>query len=130
MPAHTVPSRSSSSDVDKLVVSFRVLRQLAAYPAKEAGKRANPESAVARDEQTVRRGGELLTGRGLPGDSVNAIETKQAEFAAQPEIAIGRLRHREDGANGEPVPGSPRSVPVLTDIQRGTERQNGRSSEQ
>ena len=72
----------------------------------------------------------MLTRRWLPGDTANAIEAKQAEFRAQPEIAIGRLGHREDGADGEPVPGSPRSVPVLADIQRWVQRQNRSRPEQ
>src|SRR5208337_316885 len=102
---------------------LRVLRQFAAIPAHEASKRANPKSAIARDEQAVRSAGEVLTRRWLPGDSVDAIEAIQAEFAAQPEIPVWRLSHREDGADGEPVPGSPRSVPVLADLQRRVQRQ-------
>ena len=52
----------------KLFAKLRVPGQLAAIPADKAGKRANPKSAVARDEQTV-RGGEMLTRRWLPGDA-------------------------------------------------------------
>ena len=110
----------------KEFTKLRVLGQLAAIPAYKASKRANPKSAVARDEQTIRSAGEMLTRRGLPGDSVNAIKAKQAEFAAQPEIPIGRLSHREDGAHGEPVPGGPRGMRVLADIQRRVQRKNGR----
>jgi hypothetical protein len=60
-----------------------VSNQLATIPGHKASKRANPKSAVARDEQAVDvfvR--EMLTRRWLPGDAVNAIEAKQAEFPA------------------------------------------------
>lgn len=72
----------------------------------------------------------MLARRWLPGNTAHAIETKQAEFRAQPNIPIGRLRHREDSSRGKPVPGSPRGMPVLANIQRGIERQEGRSPEQ
>src|SRR5271166_3514508 len=62
--------------------NLRVLGQLAAAPAHEASKGANPKSAVARDEQTVRILGEVLTCRWLPRDTSNAIEAKQAVFRA------------------------------------------------
>ena len=110
MPAHTVPSRSSNSDATNcLELQLRALGQLAAAPGYKAGKRANPESAVARDEQAVDvfvR--EMLTRGWLPGDTANAIEAEQAEFRAEPEIPIGCLGHRVDVAQGEPVPDGPR----------------------
>lgn len=59
----------------------------------------------------------MLTRGWFQGDTVNAIEAKQAEFRAQPKISIGRLRHREDSTWGKPVPGGPREVRVLGDIQ-------------
>ncbi len=34
------------------------------------------------------------------GLTQGAIKAKQAEFRAQPKIAIGRLGHRKDGADG------------------------------
>ena len=64
-------------------IKLRVPGQLAATPGDKAGIRANPESAVARDEQSVKGlVGEMLTRRRLPGDTANAIEAKQAEFPA------------------------------------------------
>ena len=130
MPAHTVPSRSSSSDVTKSFANLRVLGQLVAIPAYKAGKGANPKSAVARDEQTIGLVGEMLTRRWLPGESVNSIEAKQAEFTAEPEIPIGSLGYREDRAHGEPVPGGPRRMPVLAHLQRWVERPSGTRPEQ
>jgi hypothetical protein len=69
-------------------IKLGIARQLAATPGNKAGKRANPKDAVARDEQAKRLIGEILTGRGLPRDTANAIEAEQAEFSSQPEIPI------------------------------------------
>ena len=63
--------------------------QFAATPGCKASKRAKQESAVARYEQAIRLAGETLTRGRLPLDSVNAIETKQAELAAQQQIPSG-----------------------------------------
>ena len=60
----------------EVFANLRVPGQLPAAPAHEARKRSNPESAVARDEQTVRCALEALTRWWLPGDGVNAIEAK------------------------------------------------------
>src|SRR6185369_1690892 len=83
---------------NKLSVKLGIPDQLDAIPAYKAGKGADPKCAVARDEQAVRSIRELLTRRGVPGDKANAIEAEQAEFAAQPQIPVGRLGHREDSA--------------------------------
>src|SRR5208282_2607189 len=51
---------------------------------------ANPKSPIARGEQTrnpARR--EMLIRRRLPGNGSDAVEPKQAEFCAQPEITVG-----------------------------------------
>ena len=60
---------------------------------------------------------EMLTRRWLPGATANAIEAKQAEFCAEPEIPIGRLGHRVDVALEGPILDGPRGMRVLTDVQ-------------
>src|SRR6185295_17136726 len=72
---------------------FRVLRELAIFPACEALRRANPQSSVTRDQQAEDKvRGKLLAHRRLPEDIPHTIVAEQAEFRTQPEIAIGRLR--------------------------------------
>ncbi|MGH9880108.1 MAG: hypothetical protein ACRD6N_01630, partial [Pyrinomonadaceae bacterium] len=72
----------------------------------------------------VRLTGELLTSTRLPEGKANAVEAKQAELPAEPQIPVGRLCHREDGAEIEAVPGGPRGMRVLADLQRRVEREN------
>jgi hypothetical protein len=51
----------------------------------ESAKRANPQTAIACDEQAIDvLIGELLTRRWLPGEKANAIEAKQPEFGPEP----------------------------------------------
>jgi hypothetical protein len=66
----------------KQSIKLGVAGQFAATPGNKAGKRANPKGAIARDEQAKGLVGEILTRRGLPGDTANAIEAEQAEFPA------------------------------------------------
>src|SRR5208337_2602014 len=74
---------------------LRARGQLGTVPTYKAGKRANPKSAVARDEQAVDvLVREMLTRRWLPRNTANAIEAKQAEFRAEPEIPVRRLGNR------------------------------------
>jgi hypothetical protein len=61
---------------------------------------------------------------------VDPIEAKHAEFAGEPEIAIGGLSHREDGSYGKLVPYGPCRVRVLAHFQRWIQRENGIWSEQ
>jgi hypothetical protein len=69
-----------------------MLSQLAVLPTCKAFLGTNPKIAVARDEQRSNFAAmEMLTRGRLPGDAPNPIETKQAEFGAQPEITVGRL---------------------------------------
>ena len=71
---------------------FRVLSQLAVLPTCKPFIGANPKTPIARGEQASNvAAGEMLTRRRLPWDEPNAIEAKQAEFRAQPEITVGRL---------------------------------------
>jgi hypothetical protein len=60
----------------------------------------------------------MLTRRGLPWDDPDAVEAKHAEFGAEPEIAVGRLSNCVDDAFGKPVADPPRSVRVLTEVER------------
>jgi len=102
-----------------VVTKLRAPGQLAATPGCKANSRANPKGAVARDEQAV--DGvvrEMLTHRWLPGASANAIEAKQSEFCAEPEIPIGCLGNGVDVAQGETLPDGPDGVRVLADVER------------
>jgi hypothetical protein len=65
----------------------------------------------------------MLTSGWLPRGSANAIEAKHAEFRAEPEIPIGRLRNRVDVALDEPTPDSPRLMGILADVKRGIQRE-------
>jgi hypothetical protein len=65
----------------------------------------------------------MLTRGWLPWDTANAIEAKQVEFTAEPEIPIGCLGDRVDVAQGKPVPDGPRGVRVLADIERRIQRE-------
>jgi hypothetical protein len=62
--------------------------------------------------------GQMFIPRRSPWNHPNAIEAKQAEVGAQPEITIGRLSNCVDGALIEAVANFPRGVRVLTDIER------------
>src|SRR5208337_2600308 len=73
---------------------------------------------------------ELLTRGWWPGDTAITVETKQSEFRAEPEIPIGRLGHRVDVTEREPVPDGPRGMRVLADIERRVQRQNRSRPEQ
>ena len=124
-PAHTVPSRSSNSDATKCSTELRTPGQLAAPPGYKAGIRANPESAVARNEQAVdvvcRADADPQR---LPWAPSNAIEAEQTEFCAQPEISVGCLGHCIDVALEEPIPDGPCAMRVLADLQRWVQRKN------
>jgi hypothetical protein len=90
---------------------------LAVFPTRKAFEGADPKSTVARAEQPEdTRTDELIPG--LPGCGVNSIEFKDAEFRAQPKIAIGRLRNAVDVSFDEPASDGPRVVRVLADVER------------
>ena len=104
------------------------MSKLAVLPTGKAFGCADPKCTVTCDQQ--RRNviaGELAIGR-PPRDSPNPIKAKQAEFGAEPEIAIGRLCDSINEASGEPVAHLPCGVGVLTDIQRGIQRQGERAA--
>src|SRR5262249_21202119 len=74
------------------VSNFRVPRKPAVLPTDKPFVGTDPKSAVAGDQQTrdiIAR--ELPAGRWRPVDGPHAIEAKQAEFRAQPEVTVGRL---------------------------------------
>src|SRR6185295_1073828 len=112
----------------ELVVERRRLDKPAVPQDYESGKRANPQTAIACDEQAIDvLIGELLTRRWLPGEKANAIEAKQPEFGPEPEIPIGCLGHGVDVAQRKPVPNRPRVVRVLADPQRWAPRESAGS---
>ena len=107
----------------ELLIKLWVPGQLAAIPTDEAGICANPKSPVACDEQlgdSVAR--EILTRGRLPGDIAVAIEAKQAEFRAEPKIAIPSLGNRVDVTSEKSFADCPRRVRVLADVERWVER--------
>ena len=98
---------------------LRVLGQLALVPAGQPFTSPDPESSVACDQYSSNRAaGKMLPRRRLPWDGPDAIEAEQAEFGAEPEIAVGRLSNCVDDAFGKAVAGLPRGVRVLTDVKR------------
>jgi len=105
--------------INSLSRNLRVLSQLAILPTGQPFVSANPKSSIARDEEFANKAaGKMLIPWRLPRDAPNAIEAKQAEFRAQPEITVGRLRDRLDGAFGKAFADLPRRVRVLTDVKR------------
>ena len=95
------------------------MSQLAVLPTCKPFRSADPKTPVARDEQASNiAAGEMLTRWRLPWDAPNAIEAKQAEFRAQPEITVGRLGNRGDRAFEKAVADRPRGVRVLIDVER------------
>jgi hypothetical protein len=59
----------------------------------------------------------LARGR-LPGNAPNAVEAKQAEFRAEPEITVGCLSNRVDDGFEKAVANGPGVVGVLIDVER------------
>jgi hypothetical protein len=98
----------------------RAPNQFVSVPSCEARKRADPNIAVASDQQAINvfiR--ELLICRWVPRESANTVEAKKAEFRPEPEIPVGRLGYRINVTDCEPVPYGPCSVGVLGDVERG-----------
>jgi hypothetical protein len=62
--------------------------------------------------------GEPLTCRRLPANASDAVETNQADFRTQPEIAVRRLGNGVNGAFAKALVNSPLCVRVLPDIER------------
>src|SRR5262249_43388845 len=75
--------------VDAVAIEFRILRQFAVHPTGNTCKRPDPERSVAGDEQrSDPRAGEMLIPWRVPGHTPHTIETQQAEFGTEPQIAI------------------------------------------
>src|SRR5689334_5578573 len=69
--------------------------QAPVVPARQAGKRTDPEGAITCRHETIDvPGWQLLTVGRLPADETHAVEAKQTELAPQPKVPVGRLRHR------------------------------------
>ena len=81
------------------------IRDMGFYPYRTTDEELeeiwdNPEAVHAVFLEVMR---ETLARWRLPGDSPDAIEAHQAELRTQPEIPVGRLGNREDGAFDEAV---------------------------
>src|SRR5262249_46900375 len=103
----------------KTVAKLRVGSEFVILPTGEALGGAYPERTVARhDKPRNRAGSKMLVRRWLPGDVADTIEAVQAEFHAQPKIAVGRLSDSPDRASGKALPALPCRVSVLAEVQR------------
>ena len=130
-PTQTVPSRSSRSLMIFCPPISGYCVSLAVLPTGQPLTGPDPERAVARGEQAVNlAGGEMLIRWRLPGDSSDPIEANEGVLRSQPEIAVGRLGNRGDGAFGKALADLPRRVRVLTDVERRIERERTRAPRQ
>src|SRR5262249_55663614 len=112
---------------DRLPCKLGIGSELAVFPTRESFKGANPKSPVPRSQQPANPAGrKLLARRRLPVDGPNTIEAKQPEFRSQPEITVPRLGDGVDAALEKPVTNPPRGVCVLTDVERGIQREGAR----
>src|SRR5579862_8982622 len=103
--------------VDTLAVVADVHPKL--LPTCNSFSGANPKSPVAPGVQAENGDGrEMLRRRRLPGDGPHTIEAEQTELRAQPEITVGCLGNRADGALGKTIADSPSRMRVLTDVER------------
>src|SRR4030095_4341715 len=74
---------------DSLFLHLVISGELLIFPTRQAFRGANPESAVASDQQFWDFiAGQLLTRRRLPWDSSHTIETQQAKLCAQPNVPV------------------------------------------
>jgi hypothetical protein len=105
--------------MDILPGQFRVVGQLAVLPTCKPFRGANPKTSIAPGEHASNIGArEMLTRGRLPGDAPNAVEAKQAEFCAEPEITVGCLSNRVDDGFEKAVANGPRVVGVLIGVER------------
>src|SRR4030095_6466220 len=112
-------------------IQFRVVSQLAVLPAGEPLEGANPKPPVASAVQACDIAVEkMLALWRLRGNGAHAIEPKQAEFGAQPEIPVGRLCDGANEAFRKPIDGFPRGVRVLTDVQTGIQCEGRRPGQE
>ena len=78
--------------IHSLLSKLSILSKLIVLPTRKAFPSADPETSIACDAQLPNKvAGELLTDRWLARDNFHAIETEQAEFRSQPEVATGTL---------------------------------------
>jgi hypothetical protein len=70
------------------------MSKLTVLPACKPFDSADPKAPIASGEQVSNiAAGQMFTRRRLPWDAPNAVESKQAEFRAEPEIAVGSLSY-------------------------------------
>ena len=119
-----VPSSIFQERQDCLSVKFRIVGQLAVPPTGKPFIGSDPEPAVTRGEQTSNGpAGQMLLIRRLPFDAAHTVESLQAEFGADPQIAIGRLRNGVDRAFEKPLADRPCLVRVLVDVEGWIQRE-------
>ena len=116
---------------DFLSGKLRVLSQPPVLPTGQSFTSTDPKSAIARGEQAGNlAGGEMLIRWRLPEDSSDPIEANEGVLSSQPEIAVGRLGNRGDGAFGKALADLPRRVRVLADVERRIQRERTRAPRQ
>src|SRR5262249_3666759 len=108
-----------------------LLRKLACLPTGKPFKCANPQGAVVCNQQ----GGDPVAGKlfptwRLPWHGTNAVEAKQAEFRAEPEISVRCLGNPANFPFSKSVADLPRRVRVLTDVEIGIQRETAWADEQ
>jgi hypothetical protein len=105
--------------MDILPRKFRVVSELAVLPTYKSLSGTDPKTPIAPGEHAsnIRARKVLARGR-LPRDAPNAVEAKQAEFRAEPEITVGRLSNRVDDGFEKAVADGPGIVRVLIDVER------------
>src|SRR5262249_8419359 len=91
-----------------------ILRQRASVPRRETTVGPDPQRAIASAEQAHDAvGRQRRPTERLPTDGSDAIETKQAEAGANPQVAVRCLRDRLDLTPREAVAYFPGGVGVL-----------------
>jgi hypothetical protein len=105
-----------------------VTAELAIVPTGEAFVRADPKAAVARGQQAADPAARQMLAIGrLPGDAAHSIEAFQAEFSAEPEVAVGRLRDRVNRTSEESLADRPSLVSILMDVEGGIQAEGART---
>ena len=105
--------------MDILASQFRVVSQLAVLPTCKPFSGANPKTPIPGSEHASYIGAREMLARGrLPGDALNAIEAKQAEFRAEPKVTVRCLSNRVDDGFEKAVANGPCVVSVLIDVER------------
>src|SRR5262249_49848197 len=109
--------------IDAVASELRILGQPAVHPTGKTFQRADPDSPIARGEQTSNPPvGELFISGRVPGHTPNAVEAQHAEFRPQPQITIGRLRNGSDLPLCKAFAEGPCRVRVLVEVESDIQR--------